>query len=198
MPSINYSPADLFGVLQRLLPRGRIWPRDPDSVQSGLLATLTPTYARLLARDNNLIVDAFPRTTVELLPEWEASLGLPDPCSGLDPTIATRQARVFARFAYSGGQSVPYFVAYAAQFGFLITIQEFIPARYGQAVYGSPYYGSDWAYVWRVHASAITVTPAQYGKAYWGDPYSTWATTALPCELNRIKPAHTVLQFSYS
>ena len=195
---IDYSAADLFGLFQKLLPRGRAWPRDPDAVQTQALAPLMPSYARLLARDNNLVRDSFPATTVELLPEWELSLGLPDPCSGEDPTIASRQAHVVARFSYSGGQSVPYFVGYAAALGFEIEVEEFIPARYGIARYGTPYYGRDWAYVWRVHAPAITVTPARYGEARWTDPYNLWASTVLPCELNRIKPAHTVLLFSYS
>ncbi len=197
MPLIDYGPAELFGLMQRLLPRGRIWPRDADTVQSRTLTTLAPTYARLLGRDNNLVRDAFPGTTVELLPEWEASLGLPDPCSGLDPTIELRQARVFARFAYSGGQSIPYFVAYAAQIGFAISVQEYAPARFGRAQFGTPFYGPGWAYVWRVTAPAITQTPARFGSGRFGDPYVAWQTTSLACELNRIKPAHTVLLFSY-
>jgi hypothetical protein len=31
MPVSNYSAADYLGALQALLPRGRVWPRDPDA-----------------------------------------------------------------------------------------------------------------------------------------------------------------------
>ena len=197
MPLIDFSAADLFGVLQKLLPRGRVWPRDAGAVQTQALATLTPAYARLLARDNTLVRDAFPATTVELLPEWEATLGLPDPCAGEDPTVEIRQAHVKARFVYSGGQSVPYFVGYAAALGYPITVTEFAPMRFGQP-FGQPMYGVAWAYAWQVNAPTFVVRDFTFGQGSFGDPFATWGNTVLQCELNRLKPAHTVLLYNYS
>lgn len=197
MPVIAPSEADLLAGLQRLMPMGRIWPREPDAVQTQVLATWVPAYARLYARDNHLLVDSFPATAVELLPEWEATLGLPDPCAGPAPTIVQRQAQVVARLTARGGQSVPYFTAYAAQLGFPVTITEFVPARYGRPNYGKPRYGRDWAHVWRVTAPAVAVTPARYGAHRAGEPYASWGSKVLECELGEIKPAHTILQFAY-
>jgi uncharacterized protein YmfQ (DUF2313 family) len=51
-----------------------------------VLSGFTPAFERLTARANNLLIDAFPGSTYELLPEWEATLGLPDPCAGEAPT----------------------------------------------------------------------------------------------------------------
>jgi uncharacterized protein YmfQ (DUF2313 family) len=97
----NYTAADFLKALQGLMPRGRLWPRDADAVQTQVLAQLAPSYARSTARANYLLVDAFPATTYELLPEWESTLGLPDPCAGVAPTIPLRQAQALARFVAS-------------------------------------------------------------------------------------------------
>jgi uncharacterized protein YmfQ (DUF2313 family) len=56
-------------------------------VQSQVLYGLAKSYERETARANNLLVDSFPLTTYELLPEWESSLGLPDPCAGVAPIL---------------------------------------------------------------------------------------------------------------
>ena len=38
------------------------------------MQALAQVYVRQTARSRNLVVDAFPATTVELLPEWENTL----------------------------------------------------------------------------------------------------------------------------
>lgn len=74
--------ADYLRAFQALMPRGRVWNTDPDSIQTKTAAGLTVSYAVQTARSNNLLIDAFPATTYELLPEWESTLGLPDPVPG--------------------------------------------------------------------------------------------------------------------
>lgn len=192
-----YSADDFLAAFQGLLPTGPVWPRDPDAVQTQALAALMPTWARLAARDENLLVDAFPQTTVELLPEWEASLGLPDPCAGESPLLSDRRNQVVARFAGNGGQSEAYFISFAAALGYAITITQFRPRRFGDR-FGTPMRGAAWAYAWQVNAATKPVTYRQFGSSLFGEPYSTFGSTVLQCELDRIKPAHTVLIFSYS
>src|SRR5579883_2631705 len=110
--------ADFLAALQALMPRGRVWPQDPDATETAVLSGLAKAYERQTARANALLVDAFPATTFELLPEWEETLGLPDPCIGDSPTIEQRVGQVVARFAQAGGQSVAFFTAYAEALGF--------------------------------------------------------------------------------
>jgi len=81
MAAADLTSADYQAALQALLPHGRVWPREPDAVQSRVAAGLAQTAARLHARANYLLRDAFPVAPLELLPEWEATLGLPDECS---------------------------------------------------------------------------------------------------------------------
>lgn len=197
MPAPMTQP-DLVAGFQRLLPRGRVWPREADATQAALIDALMPGYARLVARDANLLIDAFPATTVELLPEWEASLGLPDPCVGPNPSIATRRAQVVARLSETGGQSIPFFTAYAARLGAAITVQEYAPARVGIAVVGDRLFDDAWAHAWQVTAPAVPYTPAVVGTAKVGDPLLVYGDAAVECELNRMAPAHTSLSFVFT
>jgi len=193
-----YTAADYLSALQSLLPRGRVWPREPDAAQTKALSGLTPTYERQNVRANHLLVDAFPTTTVELLPEWEATLGLPDPCAGIAPTIQARRAQVVARFTASGGQSIAYMTALALSLGYSITITQFIPARAGILRAGQPLCGNDFAHAWRVNAPLNTSFAFRAGASAAGEPLSSIGNTVLECELKEVAPAHTNLFFSYS
>lgn len=196
MPAPNYTAADYLRALQNLLPRGRVWPRDPDATQTQTLAGFTPSCAQLNSRANNLLVDVFPGTTYELLPEWESTLGLPDPCAGIAPTIQLRRAQVVARLTATGGQSIPYFTAIAAVLGYEITITQFVPSRFGKR-FGTLFGGTDWAFAWQVNAPTFTITRIQFGGSF-GTPFAEWGNNVLQCELQAYAPAHTILNFSYS
>jgi uncharacterized protein YmfQ (DUF2313 family) len=184
-------------LLSNLSPTGDLWSTETDTVRMQWLAAFAATFQRLNDRANFLVVDAFPATTEELLPEWEASLGLPDPCSGPDPTIAERQAHVVARLTQSNGPSIPSLTAFAAALGYTITITEFAPARSGLLRAGQPLYGTAWAFAWQVNAPAITITYFQAGENRAGDALETYGNLVLVCELKRIAPAHTIPIFSF-
>lgn len=194
---MTYSVTDWVQAFQRHLPTGPIWSRDPSSVQAQSLAVLMPTWQRLAERDGNLLVDAFPATTVELLPEWEYSLGLPDPCTGSNPALALRRNQVVARLTDSGGASIAYFIAFAKALGYDITITEFAPARFGFSQYGQSYLGGEWAYVWQINWPSGSISSARFGNAEFGDPYSWWGANVLPCEIKARAPAHTTVIYQY-
>lgn len=194
----NYTAADFLKALQGLMPRGRVWPRDSDAVQTQVLAGLAPSYARGTARANYLLVDAFPATTYELLPEWESTLGLPDPCAGVAPTIPLRRAQVLARFVGSGGPTIASLTAFAANLGYTVTINQFVEARAGQMRAGDPCCGTAWSYAWQVNALLNSITVARAGAMAAGDALASWGNAVLECELKAVMPAHTIPIFSYS
>jgi uncharacterized protein YmfQ (DUF2313 family) len=194
----NLTAADFLSALQALMPRGRVWPRDGDAIQTKTLAGCAPTFARLTARSNQLLVDGFPASAYELLPEWESSLGLPDPCAGPAPTIPQRQQQVVARFASSGGQSLEYFIDFAAALGYTITIVQYTQARAGLLKAGDPVNGYDWNFAWRITAPLNTVVRAVAGAMAAGDPLAAWGNAVLECEINAVKPAHTITIFAYA
>lgn len=179
-----FEAADYAVALANLLPRGRAWPAEAGSTRAQLLGALTPPLARLDARAQALLIDAFPRTAVELLDAWEQTLGLPDPCAGVQPTVALRQAQVVARFQGFGGQSVGFFVTFAALLGFAITIQEFTGAQHDQ---------------WQVTVAASGAALFEFGVGRFGDAFETLSANAqvLQCEFARLKPAHTLLIWNF-
>ncbi|MFL9907358.1 YmfQ family protein [Paraburkholderia sp. RL17-337-BIB-A] len=197
MPAPNYSAQDFSDVILALLPRGLTWPRDPDSVMAQTVGCLSPTFARHTLSNNELLVDAFPATAVQLLTEWEETLGLPDPCAGESPTLQGRQAQVVARLTNSGGQSVPYFTAYAQALGYDVTVTEFAPFRAGQSSAGDPCCSADWAFTWKINAPAESITYFCAGSSSAGEPLASWGNEVLQCELSGVKPAHTILNFTY-
>jgi uncharacterized protein YmfQ (DUF2313 family) len=188
--------ADFLRAYQALLPPGRVWPRDQDAVVTKTFAGLAPTYERSAARAVYLLQDAFPGSTFELLPEWEATLGLPDPCAGEAPTVQQRRAQVVSRLTATGGQSIQYFTAVAAALGYAITITQYTPSRFGRR-FGLPFGGQDWAFAWQVNAPTFTVSRLQFGGAF-GSPFASWGNNVLQCELQTYSPAHTILLFQFS
>lgn len=192
----KFLAADFLQAFLKLLPRGRVWSRDPDSVQNQALLGLNSIYEANSARASTLLTDVFPGSTLELLPEWESCLGLPDPCAGVAPTIQARRAQVVSRISGTGGQSSRYFTAVAANLGYQITISQFVPSRFG-AVFGKRFGGTDWAHAWQANAPSFTINQNTFGGAF-SAPFSWWNNNVLQCELAAIAPAHTILNFSYS
>src|SRR5262245_35338319 len=121
-------------TLLDLLPRGPVWPRDPDTVLYRFWAAVAVEAMRIQARDCDLLAEAYPCGAAELLADWERVLGLPDECTlGGDWTLTQRRTFVCAKLAAPGGQSRAFYVALAASYGYTITIVEHWPWRIGCA-----------------------------------------------------------------
>ncbi len=178
---VTYSADDYLAAMMSLGHRGRAWPIEPGTVRAAVMTGLAQSYVRSGARAVNLIVDASPATTNELLPEWEKSLGLPDPCTPLNPSTAQRKAAVLAKFIAFGGQSADYYIAVAAALGYTITITE-LP---------TPYH-------WRINAPTLTVSYFELNSGVCGDYFWTAGNAEFECRIRQIMPAHTVLTFSYT
>ena len=189
---------DFLAQFQRLLPRGRVWQRAWGTIQAAHLLTLMPTWARLHASANGLVVDAFPCSTVSLLPEWEASLGLPDECTGPLATIQQRTAAVCGKFVARGGQSKEYFIHLAASLGYQIEIQTFKPFYASQGRAGDPCYDEQWAYAFRIIVqSDDTVVWFRASVSAAGEPLADYLSNLLECELERLKPADSEIIWGY-
>lgn len=139
-----FSVNDYVAAMQALLPRGFAWPRDTDATLTGVLRGLAPVYYRINESANGLLVDAFPSTAVDLLPEWDATLALPG--TGDTPT---QQAQVVAALIDSGGQSAAYFEEIAAAYGLTIVISGYRPYTVDDPV-DDEMAGDGWAHVWKV------------------------------------------------
>lgn len=184
--------------MQALLPRGRAWSLAPLAWLTRLLSAMAPEFARIHARVLDLIRESDPRTTIEMLAEWERALGLPDNCSNtLAPTLQGRRDDVLTKLVSIGGQSRAYYIGVAARLGYVITIDEFMPFDVRNGSVGDHVYSEDWHWVWRVNGPEVTIRHFNVGDSVVGDPLRSWGNSTLECRLNLIKPAHTIIIFSY-
>lgn len=184
-------------MLLALLPPGRVWNRQPGSVLARLFEAFGVELAQVEERGNELIAECDPRTTAELLTDWERVLGLPDPCTGPLDSLTLRRNAILLRLGELGGQSINFYVGLAARLGIEITIEEFDAFQVGLPV-GQPLNGEDWEFAWQVNAPEVTVTPFTVGANAAGDPLASWGNELLECAFERAKPAHTVVIFAYA
>lgn len=89
---LTFSAAAYARMLKALLPPGKLWRLEPDSLISQALLAAADELARVGTRGADLVVESDPRTADELLPDFEADLGMT-----AEGTLAERQARVVAR-----------------------------------------------------------------------------------------------------
>ncbi|MGC1549432.1 MAG: putative phage tail protein [Rhodanobacter sp.] len=198
MSTPAYTVADFHAALQNLMPRGRAWSKDPASIQDQTIACFAPSFERVTAAAIALIADAFPATALDMVPEWQLALGLPDPCAGPAPGLIQERQQIVARLTNSGGQSAAYFIAFAAAFGYTVTVTNDAPFRCGQSRAGQHVGSQDWFFSWVIHAPENTSEPFLCGQSTAGDPLGSTGNAVLQCELAVPVPAHTTLQFQYS
>ncbi|WP_341893894.1 putative phage tail protein [Ferrovibrio terrae] len=190
------TPDQYLRQQQALLPPGAAWSRSPGTIITAILEVFAETWARLHNRAADLLEEADPRTTLELLPDWERVTGLPDPCFGTEQTVQQRRAALVAQLTATGGQDRQYFIDLAARLGYEITIQEFRPFRAGSLA-GDPCCDEPWWFVWYVKAPLDTYREFCAGISCAGEPIRTWGNEPLECTIRRYAPAHTLVKFSY-
>lgn len=189
---------DYLQQLQALLPQGPAWPREASPL-TRLLTGLAQELGRVDGRAMTLLEEADPRTTAELFADWERVGGLPDACAqafGGDQTRAQRRAALVGKLTTLGGQSAAYYVGLAAALGYAITVEDFRPHTVRDPV-NHPLYGSAWAFAWQVNTALNTVTKHTV-RGPVSDPLASWGTALLECVIQRLKPAHTTVLFSYT
>ena len=191
---------DYLLQLKALLPQGLAWSREAGTRLHNLLRGIAEEFARVDARVTDLRNEADPRTTLELLVDWEAFAGLPDTCSaGIATTIEERRAAVQSKLLATGGASEAYFKSICEALGYTVEIDRFRPfvcgiSHCGDALNGAP----SVRHTWRVRVIGPRVTLFRAGQSQCGDLLGKISrATDLECKLNRLKQAHTRLIVAY-
>lgn len=184
--------------LAALLPEGPAWvsKRDSETTLGQLLAGLAPEAARIHGLIDALADEMDPRTTTALLSEWQRELGLPDACLTAD-TLQGWRRLLHTKLTALGLGTVQSYVDLAARLGYTITIQEFRPFRWGASTWGQPYNTGSRPWTWRVSVANVDIIRFRWGQSRWGEPYTRASDPLLECLFNRLKPAHTVVEFEY-
>lgn len=165
--------------LQALLPIGPAWTREADAALSMQLLAWADEFARLDARDDELIEEADPRTCTELLTDWEQTTGLT--ASG---TVAERRAAVEAKLNAQGGISRPYFAELATAMGIVIDFTRYYPFQVGRSTVGEALTNGDWIYTWQVDGPLAGTTAESRAD--------------LEALFKAEAPAHTIVIFNWS
>lgn len=187
--------AEWLAATMDLLPQGIAWSREPASNLGGLLGVLAEERRQRHDRKLTLLeVESFPPTSVELLPEWEQTVGLPDPCRAAPGTLAERWADLADQFFADHPPTPANMIAWALQAGWNIAIREqrdFVP---GVSVPGDTVGEQD--FVWVVTILGQEIRFFRAGENVGGDLLFTFPDIAtLECVLRRAAPAHTQLYF---
>src|SRR5215831_18041119 len=124
--------SDYAQAFLALLPTGPAWPRHAWSTLAQTVFGLADYWGFVDGRAADLLeIESDPRSTVELLPDWERNWGLPDPCYSAPQTISERQFALVQRMTLLGSQSRQFYIDFAKQLGYDITISEFRPFMVG-------------------------------------------------------------------
>src|SRR4051812_34799723 len=101
-------PRDYVTHYLAQLPSGAVWPRDPATESVAFVRGLTKEFARIDDRAAQLLLEMDPRTTTELIDDWERVTGLPDPhLDAVPTTLDGRRAAVTARLVGRGSTAGP-------------------------------------------------------------------------------------------
>ncbi|ROH88674.1 DUF2313 domain-containing protein [Stagnimonas aquatica] len=175
------STANAFAAqLAALLPRGQLWAGLLGSpLFRNVLQACGDALARVQGDIDRLPVEADPRTTADLLVEWESTVGLPDGCLADGGSIEQRRAAVVSRLVATGGASEDYFLGLAAAYGYTGAIS--YPALH------------TWRFETPTEVALINATC----NGNCNDALQSYGNEQLECLLNRAKPAHTVLEIAY-
>lgn len=191
--------SDYLDHLRALLPPGPAWYAENGSSLNNLLDSFAAEFARIDARIEVLLDEADPRSTTELLADWERLAVLPDVCVTIDQTIEQRRLALVSKLTMIGGQSRQYFIDIAASMGYQnATIEEYNTFNCGESGCGDALWSEADRFVWQINLpSDGAITYFRTGESGAGEPLQAWGDEAIECRINRFKPAHTTVVFAY-
>lgn len=187
------------GLLAALLPPGIAL--NVDDQESELNQALLYMASWLKQADDRAQIirkESDPRAPVMLLPEWEYSLGLPDECTVLSPTIAERQRTVYAKFSDIGGARIPRYLEMARALGYEnATITRF-KVHTCEMDCEQPINDDPWRFAWQLNLPKnIKITEATCQSSV-EEPLRTWGETTIECIINREAQGIGLAIFAYN
>lgn len=189
------------GLLARHMPSGRLW--NGKWTRSTVLGRLVHALAREIGRINQLLADLAARETailrtVDLLLEWETSVGIPDRIFGRAGELTARRRQVLLKLVnFNGLITNDDFVAMAAEFGQAVRIDPGNETRAPFMGFGAGPY--DAATLRQIrHTVAVRSTAEQTAFPLEFDiQFTATENAVLEGLFNTLMPAHVAVQFHY-
>jgi uncharacterized protein YmfQ (DUF2313 family) len=197
-------------LLRNLFPRGEAFRIEPGSTFASFVDALANEPARIEDRVQDFLNEMDPRTTNEMVDNWERLLNIPDECTPDDyePTLADRRTRIMQKLTTGGGQNDAFYLLLAQQLGYdssLFSITTFRDFKVGVSKAGQSLantHDSDgvetgWPYAFQVSAPAEFVQRFRVGRSTVGQKLVLPENTTLECVIRKFAPAHAEVLFSF-
>jgi len=180
---------DYLSQLQALLPRGDALTTELDTDLANLLLAIADEFARVDSNAQLLLDQIDPRTTTELIAEWERAVGLPD-CAEIGPTLGARRDAVVHRLTVVASMTPQFLVDEMAFLGFTIVITEFEAFEVGFSQVGEELIDvGGWWFI-DIETDELALFEAELGAFTVGEPLGAIVSDTIECHLDRLKPAH--------
>lgn len=171
-------------LLQSLLPKGAFWTRAATSTFTELLDGLGEELSRVEQRSENLFNEQIADTITELLEDHELDYGIPESGFELATTTAGRRSEIKAKRLATGQQYPDYFIEFASNKGWTITITQFPKSLAGIAKAGESFAtGDDSVFFWMVNI--------------WVEDPNDAYIYELTNDIDIRKPGHTIVLYRF-
>lgn len=191
---------DYKEMIWGLFPQGKAWTREKNNILENFITAIAAECVRIDGKVTALHGEADPRTTHELLDNWEKDFGLPDECTPLSSTIQGRRAAVLSVRNQERSLRKQVFLNTAAALGEDIDINEWHPFICGISECGSidMLGNEDVRFACTITIYGYLVRWFEVGVSVCGNALGSWTDAAeLICRINKRKPAHIKIFFDY-
>ncbi len=188
---------DYLPPLTALMPRGVGFRPDKGDIREILVRTArylneTDSRLRIIWTESN------PYTTLQLLPEWEESFGLPNECyvPGTQ-TLDERKQAVISKWEDTGGDRIARYLLLAQTLGYPdATITRF---RYHTCEMDceTPINEITWRFVWRLNVQKASTVKESTCMSGVNDPLRVWGDGILECMISRDAADFVVVLYGY-
>lgn len=121
VPAFAFTADAYADQLGQLLPPGKAFNLEVDSVVNEALEGMAQEFARVDGRAVDLLNESDPRSANETIADWEKMLSLPDDrVLVIAATLAERQIDVTQKYTSRGGQDRQFFIDLAASCGYTV------------------------------------------------------------------------------
>lgn len=196
-------------IVEDLWPTGLAWRqvREEGSFLNKMSCLLSSEVQRIDERIADLVREADPKTTFEMIDDWEEFLNIPDECTpeDYDPSLFERRLRICQKLLTGGGQTAEFYILIAGQLGYdtdVLDVKDFKDFRVGSSQVGdrltngsNPATG--WAYTFAIVAPATLIRKFTVSQSTVGERLVLVSNDELQCVIEKFKPAHTNVIFSF-
>lgn len=179
---------------------GLAWRRETGLIDS-LNLSVAGELVRIDGSKDALISEADPRTTTELIAEWEADYGLPDECTPLAATLEERRLALITKIITNGEMTPRWYQRLVENMGYDVDdLIEWTPLIVGEDLTtGSmtePELAARFCWGWTTYG--INPHMFECGVSICRDPLGNYENDwEVVCRLNKLKPSHTQVVFIF-